>query len=306
MKGLVLVTGSDGLVGSRFIEISKCKNSFFTPKQVEFDITDKSAIKNIISSNNLAAFVNFAAYTEVSKAEEERGDKSGLCWQVNVEGVRNLAEAVKPYKDKIHFIQISTDMVFPGSEKDPGPYGEDHPIENNLENLNWYGYTKAQGERVVREILGDKASIIRITNPVRANFKDKLDYIRKPLKLFDEGKLYPLFSDQQISITLIDELCEMLDIMIQKNIRGTFHASSSDTTTPYELISEVVRRTRGKTDIISPIIMGDFFDKFKLPEYRYPRFGGLSVLYTQKRLNYSFGSWLEIVTKLESQGLGKD
>lgn len=305
-KGLVLVTGSDGLVGSRFVEISKCKNKFFTPKRVEFDITDSKAIKKIISSYDLKAFVNFAAFTDVGKAEKERGDKNGLCWQVNVEGVRSLTESIKPFAEKTHFIQISTDMVFSGSRDDPGPYSEDHPIEEYLEKLTWYGYTKAQGEHVVKEVLGDKASFVRILNPVRAKFGAKLDYIRKPLGLFDEGKLYPMFSDQQISITFIDELCDILDIMIQKNIRGVFHASSNNLTTPFNLISEVIKKTRGKTNVVRPIILRKFLENNGLPQYRYPQFGGLKVDKTRNALDYNFSSWEEIVNKLISQGLGKN
>jgi dTDP-4-dehydrorhamnose reductase len=207
-------------VGSRFVEISKRKNFLHYPKQVEFDITDPGDIRNIISSYNFSAVVNFAAYTDVNKAEDERGDKNGTCWQVNVEGVRNLVNAVKPYIERIHFIQISTDMVFSGSKDDPGPYKEDQPIGNELSKITWYGYTKGRAEKVVGGVLGDRASIVRIIYPVRAKFLHKLDYIGKALKLFDEGSLYPLFSDQKISITFIDELCDFLDKIIIANVRS--------------------------------------------------------------------------------------
>jgi len=127
MKNLILVTGSEGLVGSRFVEISQRKNFLHLPKEVELDITDKSEIKAVIESYNFSAVVNFAAFTNVGKAEEEKDDKEGDCWQVNVEGVRNFTEAIKPHKERIHFIQISTDMVFPGSLEDPGAYEETIP-----------------------------------------------------------------------------------------------------------------------------------------------------------------------------------
>ena len=305
MKGLILVTGSEGLVGSRFVEISKRKNFLHYPKQVEFDITDPGDIRNIISSYNFSAVVNFAAYTDVNKAEDERDDKNGACWQVNVEGVRNLVDAVKPYIERIHFIQISTDMVFSGSKDDPGPYREDHPSERDLNKLTWYGYTKGQAERVVNDVLGERASIVRIICPVRAEFDGKLDYIRKPLRLFDLGNLYPLFSDQQISITYIDELCKLLDLIIINDLRGIFHAGSSDTATPYELISEVIRKTRGASNLYNPIMLKDFIINNKLPEYRYPQFGGLSVGKSEEKAHTKFSNWRQIVENLVEQGLGK-
>ncbi len=306
MKGLILVTGSEGLVGSRFVETSKRKNFLHYPKQVEFDITNPNEVKDLISSYNFCAVVNFAAFTDVGRAEEERGNKNGLYWQVNVEGVRNLVQAVRPCLERIHYIQISTDMVFSGGSEDPGPYKEEHPIEEDLSKLTWYGYTKGQGEKVVRDVLGNRASIVRIIYPVRAKFDGKLDYIRKPLKLFDSGSLYPLFSDQQISITFIDELCGVLDKIIIGNIRGVFHISSRDQTTPFELISEVIEKTRERSDGLKPIVLNNFLAQNSFPEYRYPHFGGLSVNNTEKKLGFKFSTWREIVANLVLQGLGKD
>jgi dTDP-4-dehydrorhamnose reductase len=305
MKGLILVIGSEGLVGSRFVETSERKNFLHLPKEVELDITDRSDIQDILTSYSFSAVVNFAAFTDVNKAEEERGDKNGKCWQVNVEGVKNLAEAIKPHKGRIHFIQISTDMVFSGSVDDPGPYREDHEPEKDLDKVTWYGYTKGEGERFVKEALGEKATVLRIIYPVRAKFDRKLDYIRKPLSLYDEGKLYPLFSDQQISITYIDEACRALDKIITESVTGTFHAGSSNTTTPFNLISKVIERTRGVSNVASPIALDNFLKEKNFPKFRYPRMGGLSVEKSEQQLGLKFSNWEEIVEILVSQGLGK-
>ncbi len=305
MKGLILVTGSEGLVGSRFVEISERKNFLHLPKEVELDITNKSEIQAIIESYNFSAVVNFAAFTNVGEAEKERGNKDSGAWQVNVEGVKNFAESIKPFRERIHFIQISTDMVFPGSEDDPGPYLESHLPESDPAKLSWYGYTKAEGERVVREVLGNSATIVRIIYPVRAEFSEKLDYLRKPLALFDEGKLYPLFSDQQISISFIDEVCKALDKIIIDNTRGTFHVGSDDTTTPNELISYMIKLVRGVDTQLDSITIKDFLAKTNGSDVRYPKFGGLKVEETAKKLNMKFSSWRQIVDKLIAQGLGK-
>ncbi len=302
MRGLTLVIGSEGLVGSRFVEISENRSAFILPRQVELDITKFSEIKAVISSYNFTSVVNFAAFTDVSKAEEQRGDKNAECWQVNVEGVKNLVEAVKPYKTRIHFIQISTDMVFPGTKDDPGPYLENHPLDHDLSQLSWYGYTKAEAEKIIRNELGLFSTVVRISYPVRARFDAKLDYIRKILNLFDEGKLYPMFSDQQISISFIDEVCKALDIIISQNHRGTFHVSSRDTTTPYELASYVLEKLRGVKEVVMPTTLDQFLLQGNNP-LRYPKYGGLSVSITQHKLGVTFSSWREIVDKIITQGL---
>ncbi len=305
MKGLILVTGSEGLVGSRFVEISERKNFLHLPKQVELDITNQSEIKAVLSSYNFSAVVHFAAYTDVGAAEKERENKNGACWQVNVEGTRNLVEAVKPHKAKTHFIYISTDNVFSGSTDDPGPYKEDHPREADPTKLTWYGFTKSEAEKEVEEVLGDTATILRIIYPVRAGFEGKLDFLRKHLKLYDEGKLYPMFTDQQISISFIDEVCKALDKIIIDGHKGIFHAASADTVNPHKLISYMLEKTRGITNAVEGTTLREFLESSGNPLYRYPKFGGLKVGVTEAKLGLKFSTWKEIVDKLVAQGLGE-
>lgn len=301
---LILVTGTEGLVGSRFLEISKNKNSLHSPKLVEFDITNNSEVEAIIASYKFTTVINFAAFTDVGEAEKERGDRNGNCWRINVEGVRNLSEAVKKQNGKVQFIQISTDMVFSGESLDKGPYKENHLPDKSESNLTWYGYTKGQGENIVREILGDEASIVRIIYPVRAKFEGKTDYLRKALSLYDQGKLYPLFGDQFISISYIDEIVKALDIILKQRLYGCFHVGSRDTTTPFTLVSYLLEKTRGVKNKVKSCRLAEFLETQEMPSYRYPKYGGLKVEETEKNLNMKFSSWKEIVDKLVKQGLG--
>ncbi len=303
MNDLILVTGSEGLVGSRFMEISDHKDSLHTPKMVEFDILNRREVEAVVASYGFKAIINFAAYTDVNAAEKERGNKDGPCWQINVEGVRNLAEAVKEQNGKVQLIQISTDMVFSGDHLDKGPYKENHLPDKSESNLTWYGYTKGQGESVVREVLGDLGTILRIIYPVRAKFDGKLDYLRKPLSLYEQGKLYPVFSDQFISISYIDEIVKVLDIIVNKKLNGTFHAGSRDTTTPYTLISYLLEKAHGVKNVTRSIKLSDYLEKTGEPIFRYPKWGGLRVEETENKLGMKFSTWKEIVDSLVEQGL---
>ncbi len=294
MKKKVFVTGASGLVGSRFVEFYSRKYDFICPEYPAFDLTDLKNVKNHLSKSNPDLIINFAAYTNVGEAENQRGDKKRDCYKINVEGVKNLLEASGP---NIHFIHISTDMVFPGSKNDPGPYAEDHVPEINPDKLTWYGFTKAEGEKEV-------PTILRLIYPVRAHYGLKLDYLRKPLSLFDEGKLYPMFSDQHVSIAFVDEIAKALEKIIDGEKRGIFHASSRDTTTPFELVSYMIEKVRGKKNAVKPASLKEFLKTVENP-VRYPEFGGLKVENTEKRLGMKFSTWKEIVEALISQGLGK-
>lgn len=300
MRKKIYVSGSSGLVGSRFLELLSSEYEALTPEIDQLDIRDKEALRKFFKEENPMAVVNFAAFTDVRKAENQRGDKNGDCWRTNVEGVRNLVSQINP--DRTHFIQISTDLTYSGLSDDPGPYPEDHQPEIDSSKLTWYGFTKAEAERVILDRLGNKATILRLIYPVRAKFETKLDYLRKPLALFDQGKLYPLFNDQQISITFIDEASQAIEKIIKQKAYGVYHASSPDTTTPYEIVSYLLKKARGETNAVQPSSMSQFLKTVDNP-VRYPKFGGLRVEKTQERLGMKFTPWRKIVDLLVSQGL---
>ena len=310
MKGSkVYVTGSAGLVGSRFVELFSSDYDFLTPEIGELSILDYKSLDDFFKRSKFSAVVNFAAFTDVSAAENERDNKEGNCFKVNVLGVENLAKLCKKYKRFL--IHISTDMVFPGSKDYPGPYSEDSVPESDSKRLTWYGFTKAEAERVIESILGKDAAILRIIYPVRAKFEGKLDYLRKPHKLFDEGKLYPMFNDQQVSIAFIDEVSEAIDVILKEGIRGVFCASSCDTSTPYDLVSYLLEKARGVKGAVIPSSIHEFIKKQKeanpdnsFVEVRYPIYGGLKVEKTESKLGIRFSSWREIIDRLVSSGIG--
>lgn len=283
------------MVGSRFLELLPKNLIPLTPEIDKLDITNKSSVDSFFESEKPDITLHFAAFTDVGGAEKERGNRQGACWKINVEGSKNLAEASKKFNS--HLIHISTDYCFSGSSEDPGSYFEDHPIEIDEKKLTWYGFTKAEAEREVAKILGKDFSILRLIYPVRGKFEAKLDYIRKPLSLFDQGKLYPLFTDQQISISYIDEVCQAINKIIEGKIYGIFHASTPDTTTPYELISYVIEKTRGVKNAVKKSSLDDFLKTVDNPT-RYPKYGGLRVEKTQKALGMKFSSWKETVRAL--------
>ncbi len=297
----VFVTGSNGLVGSRFVELSSNNFKLLTPEIDQLNLLDKKSVSYFIKKEKPDVIVHFAAFTDVTAAESQRGDKKGLCWMVNVEGTRNLINSID--HSRTHFIHISTDMVFPGSKDDPGPYEIDHKPESDPEKLTWYGFTKAEAERLVLNKFKDKATIVRIIYPVRAKYEAKLDYLRKPLRLFDEGKLYPLFSDQQISVTFIDELCKTLNKIIDKNIDGVLHISSQDTTTPFEIFSYLLKLNRAVKNDVKSIKLNEFLKNTKQSQIRYPKYGGLKTIETSKKLNHDFLTWKQIVDKISSQDI---
>ena len=298
MKEVLYITGSRGMVGSRFLELTYKKYKILSPEIDELDITDKAAVDSFFDKERPDHLVHFVAFTDVGAAEKERGDESGPCWKINVSGTKNLAEASKKFST--FMVYISTDMVFPGSKDKQGPYDETDTPETDSAKVTWYGYTKSQGEKAIAEIIKDNYAILRIIYPVRAKFDQKLDYIRKPLFLFDEGKLYPMFTDQQISISFIDEIAQALEKIISGRKTGIFHVSSTDTTSPYKLISYVIEKAGGVKNAVKPSSLNEFLKTVDNP-VRYPMYGGLKVEKTEKALGVRFSTWEQIVDAIASQ-----
>lgn len=293
MKQKVLVTGASGLVGSRFVELSR-NYQFATPEYPDFDITNEDSVKKAIEDFNPDWIINFAAFTDVAAAEAQIGDEEGSAWKINVEGAKNLVKAFPSKK----IIQISTDMVFPGTVENPGPYSENDKTPETKDQLTWYGWTKNRAEKI---ILNHGGSILRIIYPVRSQFDQKLDYLRGPLKKFQDGALYPLFNDQQVCIAFIDEVAQTLQKIIDTDSSGIFHCSS-DTTTPYELISYAIDQLGGDASTIKQLSVHEFL-KTQTNKNRYPVWGGLKTVNTEKKLDLHFSTWQTVVEKLIGQGL---
>jgi len=293
MNKKILVTGADGLVASRLVKLNR-RWRLLTPGLDEFDLTKPEQVKRYIRENLPDLIINFAAFTDVGKAEEERGKKDGLCWKVNVEGVRCLIVA----KGKTRLIQISTDMVFSGGEKDPGPYEEEHLLPDSADEVSWYGWTKNQGEKIASDAGG---TVVRIIYPIKAKLDIKQDYIHRPLILLKEDRLYPLFYDQFVSFTFIDELCEALEIIIKREINGIFHVSS-DVFSPYELVKYAADKTGMGSKTIKKGSVVEFL-KTQKNKSRYPVKGGLKTKKSEEKLRMKFSKWKEVVDKMVEQGL---
>ena len=107
----ILVIGGNGQLGSCFKKLSSNFDSQFEFNFVgseDLDITDRSAVADLIADFKPDFCINAAAYTAVDLAEKEEAK----AFAVNAHGVANVAEACKNAKAVL--IHFSTDYVFDG------------------------------------------------------------------------------------------------------------------------------------------------------------------------------------------------
>jgi len=286
------------MVGSRFVELFKDKFKLTSTDEKTLDITDGPAVEKYFTENKYDAVVNLAAYTNVGEGEKDRGNKEGLVWKLNVNGAENVALACA--KNNIFLVHISTDMIFPGNADDPGPYDEDHSLSMDSSKVTWYGFTKAEGERVVTKAVGDRTCILRLIYPFRAHFEGKLDYLRKPIQLYEEEKLYPLFTDQVLTTLFIDDGCAILSQILEKGTTGILHASCRDTASPYDHVLYALKKLKGDAVYIKTGSIAEFLKTAESP-VRYPQFGGLKTEKTQEKLGMKFRTWREMIDDFVGQ-----
>ncbi len=298
MKTKILVIGASGLIGSRFTELYSNSGQLLTPNEKKLDITDSSSIERFIRGNfDIDVIVNFAAFTDVAGAEKERGKEKGLAWKLNVESAENIAKIAKKYN--IFLIHISTDFVFLGTKDNPGPYKEDARLPRFSKKISWYGWTKLEGERVVRKNQPYSA-IVRIVYPFRAaKYNLKSDFARTIVDLYKKKKLYPLFADQIITPLFVDDLAEPLIKLLNIRKPGIYHVASSDSCSYYEFGESLLRKIYGKKDLPEK---GSLVEFLKVPgRNRRPVRGGLSTARTQKELGLKFRSWKRMIDDFVDQ-----
>lgn len=222
----ILGTGLSGLVGSRFTELNP--DLVFTDISLTsgFDITKIDSIESVFKNFSGKFVVHFAAFTDTNMAWDQKGDKNGLCYQVNVVGTQNLIDLCVKY-DK-HLIHISTDYVFDGSKKTP--YNEsDQPNP-----LDWYGETKYLAEKLITDS-NSSFTILRIAFPYRANFPDKIDLVRKIIGKLSKSEVCKLFSDQYSTPTFVDDIAVGIRHVIDNPQTGIFHLVGSSSQSIYQM-----------------------------------------------------------------------
>lgn len=293
----ILIIGASGMVASRVVDLMKGKYELTPSDEKTLDITNTESVNSFFDLNTFDVVVNFAAFTNVDAAEKESGDENGIAWKLNVEAPRFLAK--KCQEKNIFLIHISTDFVFSGTKENPGPYSEDSLLPENNDGIGWYGWTKNRAEKAVTDS-GCRNAIVRYGYPFRAaEFEAKKDWARNLINLYNEQKLYPLFTDQVQSVIFIDDIAKPLSKIIDEEMQGVFHLVSEDTTTPFEIGSYLLEKYANKKVDLQK---GSIIEFLKAPG-RTPRpvFGGLQTNITEEKLGIKFRTWKEMIDEFTEQ-----
>ena len=229
----VLVTGSNGQLGSEIKELSKeySYNFFFTDRS-NIDITSKESIKEFCQINNINVIINCAAYTAVDKAQSDEINAD----LINRKAVKKLALVSQELNIKL--IHISTDYVFDG--KNFKPYCEE--FQTNPQSI--YGKTKLDGENEMRDI-NPKNSIIIRTSWIYSYYGN--NFVKTMLRLGKEKEELGVIFDQIGTPTYAKDLAKIiLDIVPQIDNQKVeiYNYSNEGVLSWYDFAKEIMKMAK--------------------------------------------------------------
>lgn len=247
----IAVTGANGLVGSRVLEMVRWGIEFVPISHADLDITDREKVHAFLKDFEFEKLLHLAAYTNVDGAEQEFETAN----TINEIGTKNLFEATQE-KGK-QFILLSTDFVFEGKDV---TYKED----SDTHAISAYGQSKLNAEKIV----GNQGMIVRIAYPYRAMFEKKRDFFRTLKMLMEQGKELKMITDSIITPTFIDDISFGLRNLIDDFKPEIYHLVGNDSLSPFEA-GKLIAKTFGLDEnLVQPTDYKTFFaGKAQRPQY---------------------------------------
>ncbi|MEY4274888.1 MAG: dTDP-4-dehydrorhamnose reductase [Bacteroidota bacterium] len=298
MKKTILITGSNGLLGQKLVDllskedniqlIATAKGDNRLPNQEGYvyqslDITDSQQVNEVFAAYKPQIVIHTAAMTNVDTCES---DLEG-CESLNVKAVEYIVEACE--KQGSFLCHLSTDFIFDGAD---GPYDE----EATPNPISIYGESKLKAEKIIQ------ASSIRwaiartvlvfgiVPDMSRTNI---ILWVKKSL---EEGKQINVVTDQFRTPTLAEDLAMGCWLIAQKEAEGIFNISGEELLTPYEMAIQTAEYFHLPKELIKPADSSTFTQPAKRP----PRTG--FILDKAKRvLGYQPRSFNEGIALLAKQ-----
>jgi dTDP-4-dehydrorhamnose reductase len=253
----ILVTGANGQLGWELGQLAANYPAFkfvFIDRS-QLDLSYPESFEKIIQNITPDCIINTAAYTAVDKSETEKE----FAFTVNATAVQELARISKELA--IPFITYSTDYVFDGEATQP------YPISTKVDPINYYGSTKAAGEKMAMEV--NENTIIIRTSWVFSSHGN--NFVKTMMRLMKERPNLNIVADQKGRPTYAKDLAITTMKMIQainagKTIKGVYHFANMGETTWYDF-ADKIKAIAGLDCVLNPVETKDFPTPAKRPSY---------------------------------------
>lgn len=266
MKKL-LITGSNGFVGSYFINKYKDK----------YEIKTFSFLKDDINSLNCS---DIEVVFHLSALVHQMGGASAHEYKrVNVTQTLQLAKKAKESGVK-HFVFMSTVKVY--GEETLNKYSEDTICTPEDE----YGKSKLKAEFELQKLEDENFKVSIVRTPivygygVKANIKSLVNLVNK-IPVLPFGSI-----ENKRSMVYIGNLCHLVDVVIDQQKSGLFLASDDEPLSTSRLI-ELIAKNLDKKIYLVKIPFFESLLKIVKPSFHKRLYGSLEVdsSITKEKLN---------------------
>ena len=216
----VLLLGGSGQVGLALQQSAAAGMVINAPASSALNLTDKSALRQLLHESKPDAVINCAAFTRVDDAEKE----VDVAHALNAVAPDLLARECATLGAR--FVHVSTDYVFNGNAG--APYGTDAAVQP----LSVYGQSKLQGEQLVLSA-NPNATVVR-TAWVHSGAG--VNFVATAVGLFLRGKVMHVVDDQISTPTRALHLAQALwAVVARPEIRGLHHFTDAGVASWYDV-----------------------------------------------------------------------
>jgi len=256
----VLITGANGLLGSKLSEIYSRRGHVvyagFTSvppaigKPVQMDVTDKVTVREGFENCSPDIVYHCAAVTNVDACEAD----PNLANEVNVEWTRYIVHEAKRVGCQV--IYISTDYVFDGQQ---GCYRE----EDAPNPINVYGKTKLEAERVV--LASGRPSVIARTSVIfgASPSSGKQNFALWVMDSLRRGERVQALTDMYACPTYNQNLAEMLIETAERGFAGICHLCGATRVSRYDFAVAIAETFGLDRSMVQPAVSADIGPKMK-------------------------------------------
>ena len=281
----ILVIGANGFTGRRILDDLSRNLSYQTTgsslhddicphsgdyRFIRTDICNRQAVEKLFQEVQPDVVINTSALSVPDYCETHHAEADA----VNITAVEHLAECCEAGGSR--FIHLSTDFVF-GGDTDRPYTEEDIPAP-----VNYYGYTKLEGEKRIAAVCRDYA-IVRVVVVYGAALPGQhgnvLQLVANRLRSNEEVFVV---SDQWRTPTFVGDLSDGIQRLIENTANGIFHICGDECLTIAEIAYQVADYMKLNRTLIHPVTTEEMQESTP-----HPRFSGMSIDKARTMLGYN-------------------
>lgn len=280
----IILFGKNGQLGTAFQRFLPSLGEVIPLGRDNLDITNPSAIRDVLIELDPDLIINASAYTEVDLAEEQ----SEMATKANAIAPGVMAETARILNAV--FVHYSTDYVFNG--RHTIPYNEN----DRTDPLNIYGKSKLMGEENIKQ--AGKVYLILRTSWVYSMQGNS--FVNKVLRWARRNEFLKIVNDQISSPTWAHDLAKTTSRILEQyeaklferigEKSGLYHLAGSGYTSRYEWAKQILANDPNRNEQLVRSVEPVSSDAFSTPAMR-PLFSALDCSKFENTFNIKMSGW---------------